>query len=153
MKPLFEKNKRLFKRSVVITSILLILLLISFNFSKFNNLLVPSRSILIGTIDPNNPNGKIIKERVTDSTNQLLIDEIEMLLLFAESDPSLSLPQATPDLYCMIESPRNATIICEFNLWWQEDSAIIQIRRGEDWTNFALKKSTTTELQALSDSF
>lgn len=136
-------------RSILIVSILLVLLLIGLNFAKLNTLFVPSRSILIGCIDSQNSEGIIVKEKITDHSNQLLVDEIELLLLRAEPVSNMTVPTTPPDLYFMIESPKRSIIISEFNLWWQGDSALIQIRKGEDWTNSVIKKSDATALLEL----
>lgn len=144
--------KRRTSMSILLTVTVLILVFIGLTISKSNTLFVPSRSVLIGSIDYQNPDGIIIKDRITDHDNQAFIDAIESFLLYSEPVTSEIDLAPQPDLYFMVESPRCATIICEFRLWWEGDYAIIQIRKGADWDDSLFKKSKSDTILELLES-
>lgn len=131
---------------ISILSAALILLAMGVNFLSHTKLFTPYRMVLVGTVDSNNPEQTNIYAQITENTNPTIIDDIEHALTYAE--PMSNIPELPkdPDLYIAITSPRSSTILCEFNLWQQDDSLIIQLRQGEDWSDSIFKRADDVAL-------
>lgn len=137
-------------RFIGVISVLLITFAIGANFLSHTKIFTPYRMVLVGTKDSNNPQQTNIYTQITEHTDPTIIDDIELTLIYAE--PLSNVPELPkdPDLYVAIISPRSSTIVCEFNLWQQGDSLIIQLGHGMDYSDSLFKRADNTALlQAL----
>ncbi|MCH1625410.1 hypothetical protein [Fredinandcohnia quinoae] len=93
----------------------------------------PSREIRIGYDNKENTGQIDIEKVITDTENQSFVDNFIMIYLHKKqisyTNPNLD----NPDVYIMVNSPKQSTGLIDSRLWFTNEGAIIGERSGESW--------------------
>ena len=91
----------------------------------------PSRIIMFGYQNSNEPNRIDYRSIIKDTENQAFIGNFAMIYLQKEKVTNVSVDEENPDVFVHVLSPKQYVGLIEAKLWFTDAGATIAERAGE----------------------
>ena len=122
-------------------------------FTGINNREV-TREIRVGYQNSANPNGIDYPTIFTDTKNQTIIDNLQMIYLHKEKIENVDIDIENPDIFIMMLNPKRSVGLIDSNVWFTNEGAMIAERIGESWEQveyFIIDKSDANYIKEIID--
>ena len=117
-------------------------------------MLFRSREIRVGYQNSANPNGIDYPTIFTDTKNQTIIDNLQMIYLHKEKIENVDIDIENPDIFIMMLNPKRSVGLIDSNVWFTNEGAMIAERIGESWEQveyFIIDKSDANYIKEIID--